>query len=138
VQETRGILKTNCRDSLDHLQPMWFQSFRSESSRVRNYCRGVQEIQREFRSIFSETRAGLNIWRNAAPAARLPIRGPTRNSGRRAGDGPRTGPTAVGDGSEMRASKRTFAVCISIADKEDLSIANIQVQVLIPHYCGWT
>jgi hypothetical protein len=58
VQEARGILKTNCRYSLDHLQPMWFRSFRSELSRGMNYCRGVQEIQGEFRWKLGETRAG--------------------------------------------------------------------------------
>jgi hypothetical protein len=58
MKETRSVLKTNCRDSLDHMQPMWFRSFRSELSRVVNYCRGVQKIQGEFRCIFSETRAG--------------------------------------------------------------------------------
>jgi hypothetical protein len=36
------------------------------------------------------------------------------------------------------ASEPTFVVCISTADKEDLSIANIQVQVPIAHHCGWT
>jgi hypothetical protein len=58
VKKTRSVLKTNCRDSLDHTQPMWFRSFRSELSRVMNYCRGVREIQSEFLGIFSETRTG--------------------------------------------------------------------------------
>jgi hypothetical protein len=59
VQKTRSVLKTNCRDRLDHAQPMWFRSFRSELSRGRNYCRGVQEIQGEFRWNLSETHAGM-------------------------------------------------------------------------------
>jgi hypothetical protein len=67
MQETRGILKTNCRYGLDHLQPMWFRSFRCELSRVMNYCRGVQEIQSEYRCISSETRA---IQRSRYAAAR--------------------------------------------------------------------
>jgi hypothetical protein len=56
VKETRSVLKTNCRDSLDHMQPMWFRSFRGELSRVVNYCRGVQKIQGEFRCIFRARR----------------------------------------------------------------------------------
>lgn len=52
MQETRSVLKTNCRDSLDHLQAMWFRSFRSELSRVMNYCRGLREIQSEFLGIW--------------------------------------------------------------------------------------
>ena len=59
MQEARGIFKTNCRGSVDHVQPMWFRSFRSELSRVRNYCRGAQEVQGEFRGIFSETLTSL-------------------------------------------------------------------------------
>jgi hypothetical protein len=62
VKETRSVLKTNCRDRLDHAQHMWFRSFRSGLSRVMNYCRGVQEVQGEFRWKLSETHAGMKIW----------------------------------------------------------------------------
>jgi hypothetical protein len=59
VKKTRSVLKTNCRDSLDHMQPMWFRSFRSKLSRVMDYRRGLREIQGEFLGIFSETRTGV-------------------------------------------------------------------------------
>ena len=59
MQEARGIFKTNCRGSIDHVQPMWFRSFRSKLSRLMNYCRGPQEVQSEFRGKFGETLASL-------------------------------------------------------------------------------
>jgi hypothetical protein len=72
-KKTRSVLKTNCRDSLDHMQPMWFRSFRSELSRVMNYCRGLREIQSEFLGIFT---AKLEQEQEMAHGLRpLPLRG---------------------------------------------------------------
>jgi hypothetical protein len=97
---SRAPYAGNARHPQDQLsrQPrpsatLWFQSFRSESSRVRNYCRGVQEIQGEFRGKLSETRACAG--RREKPAVEWATG--------------RNRPNPVSGHSEMVASKRPFS-----------------------------
>jgi hypothetical protein len=56
-----GILKTNCRDRLDHVQPCAPSRWGASCHAFSNYCRGAQEIQDEFRSFCDETRARTKI-----------------------------------------------------------------------------
>jgi hypothetical protein len=60
VQELRGFVQAYCPIGNDHDQPLWLRSFRDEMSRVENYRREVQEVQREFRGNSGETRNGVS------------------------------------------------------------------------------
>jgi hypothetical protein len=105
VKKTRSVLKTNCRDSLDHLQPMWFRSFRSELSRVKNYRRGAQEIQSAYRGIFSETRAGTKgVARDGLCCYHFAGRGVTGRRGAKVAERP----LLAGRGTKMLAVMRTL------------------------------